>query len=278
VGSACANQCRGFARPYLPDFLGSAAVASHLGRGVARVAHKRLADGIEDPDVRARNRPVIRVLLVDDQTSYREALAIVLDREPDISVVAQAGSLAEASGALGRIDVAVSELGLLNGDAVDVVKELRAANPRGALLIVTATADARQHARAINAGASGVLRKSVGIIEILWAVRRVAAGEHMLSPDEANEMRRLARQQEEHDHQAQLAIGRLTPREQDVLQALGEGLHDREIAERLSISTETVRTHMVHILGKLRVQSRVQALVFAARHGVVTIDRASPIG
>lgn len=221
---------------------------------------------------------MIRVLVVDDQTSYREALAIVLDREPDISVVGQVRSLPEASGALEQIDVAVVEFDPLNGDAVSVVNALQAVSSRAALLILTASSDPIQHARAIQAGASGLLHKSVGIGEILCAVRRLASGERMVSPDERDEMQRLLREQCECGQQARLALNRLTPREQDVLRALGDGLHDKEIAERLSISTETVRSHMVHILSKLGVQSRVQALVLAARHGLVNIDGASLAG
>ena len=129
----------------------------------------------------------------------------------------------------------------------------------------------------MQAGAAGVLHKSVGIVEIIAALRRLAAGEQLLSPKELDELHRVARQLDEHDRQAQLSLGRLTPREREVLQALGEGLHDRQIAQRLSISTETVRTHMVNINGKLRVQSRVQALLVAARHGVVNIDRGSSL-
>src|SRR5207249_12021377 len=158
---------------------------------------------------RLRGRPMIRVLLVDEQTSFRQALAYVLQGEPDISVTAQTGSLAEASGVLQSVDVAVGDIGLLDGEGMDLVSGLRAANPRGAVLILTASADRRQHALAMQAGAAGVLHKSVGIVEIIAALRRLAAGEQLLSPKELDELHRVARQLDEHDRQAQLSLGRL---------------------------------------------------------------------
>jgi CheY-like chemotaxis protein len=114
-------------------------------------------------------RPTIRVLLIGEHTSFRQALAFVLQGEPDICVVAQAGSLAEASGALQNVDAAVGDLGLPDAEGVDLVRKLRASNPNGAMLILTASADRRQHARAVQAGAAGVLHKSVGIVEIITA-------------------------------------------------------------------------------------------------------------
>lgn len=85
-------------------------------------------------------------------------------------------------------------------------------------------------------------------------------------------MLRLASERREENREAQRALEQLTPRERDVLQALGRGLSDKEIAQDLGVSTETVRTHMVNILSKLEVDSRLQALVFAVRHGAVTIE------
>jgi DNA-binding NarL/FixJ family response regulator len=160
---------------------------------------------------------MIRVLLIDEQTSFRQALAVVLQGEPDISVVAQAGSLAEAIGVWESVDVAVGDLCLPDAEGVDMVRGLRAANANGAVLILTASADRRQHALAMEAGAAGVLHKSVGIVEIITALRRLAAGELLVSPEDIDEMHRLARELDEHDRQAQLAFGRLTPREEEVL-------------------------------------------------------------
>ncbi len=214
----------------------------------------------------------IRVLLVDDHASFRQALAFMLDREPDITVVAQAGSVAEARPLLADVDVAVVDLDLPDGNGIDLIRELRVGAPEALALVLTAGEGRAVLALALEAGASGVLHKSVRIPEIVDAVRRVGAGEQLLSSREIIEMLRLAGQYREQNREAQLVLDRLTPRERDVLQALADGLNDKEIAQRLHISDTTARTHMVNILGKLQVGSRLQALVFALRHGVVTID------
>ncbi len=216
---------------------------------------------------------MIRVLLVDDHLSFREAMAIVFGLQPDITVVAQAGSLAEARPLLAEtVDVAVVDLNLPDGHGVELIRELRAVNPAGMIVVVTGSAVQRDYAEAVEAGASGVLHKSTGIQEIIRAVRRAGAGEPLLSSRELVELLRLADRHRVDDRQARAALARLTPREQEVLQALADGLADKEIADRLNIRTETVRTHMVNILGKLGVDSRLQALVFAIRHGIVTLS------
>ncbi len=213
-----------------------------------------------------------RVLLVDDHASFRQPLAFMMEREEDLTVVAQAGSLAEGRRMLKDIDVAVVDLDLPDGNGVELVRDLRAANRQGMVMVLTASTDQVTLARAVEAGAAGVVHKSVGIGEIINAVRRLSRGEQLLSTVEVIEMLRLVGEQREKGRDAQEALARLTKREREVLQALADGLNDKEIADRLRISTETARTHMVNILGKLNVDSRLQALVFAVRHGAVKID------
>jgi DNA-binding NarL/FixJ family response regulator len=215
---------------------------------------------------------MIRVLLVDDHAAFRQALAFMLEREPDITVVGQAQSLAEAREMLKDVDVAVLDLGLPDGNGADLISELRSASPHSMVLVLTASTNRKEIAQAIEAGAAGVIHKSAHIDEIMGAVRRLSMGEHLLSTREVVEMLRLAREARELDREAQLVLSRLTPREQEVLQALACGLNDKEIAQRLQISTQTARTHMVNILNKLGVDSRLEALLFAIRHGVVKID------
>jgi DNA-binding NarL/FixJ family response regulator len=215
---------------------------------------------------------MIRVLLVDDHASFRQPLAFMMEREPDFKVVAQAGSLAEARRVLQGVDVALVDLELPDGNGVDVVRELRATNPQGMVLVLSAVTNRVQLAQAVEAGAAGVVHKSARISEIIDAVRRLSEGEQLLSSGEVIEMLRLVGEQRERGREAQSALARLTKREREVLQALAGGLNDKEIAERLQISAETARTHMVNILAKLGVDSRLQALVFAVRHGAVTID------
>ena len=220
----------------------------------------------------------IRVMLVDDHTSFRQPLAIMLEREPDLKVVAQAGSLAETrklleeEAELGVVDVAMVDLELPDGSGVDFISELHEIRPQTLALVLSAYSDRVLLARAIEAGASGVMHKSSPLEDIVEAVRRLFRGEQLLSQQEVIEAVRLVSRQRREEREAEHTIGRLTPREREVLQALAEGFSDKEIAERLYVGIGTVRTHITSILRKLGVRSRLQALAFAMRHGLITVD------
>lgn len=196
----------------------------------------------------------------------------MLERESEFEVVGQVGSVAEAQAldrqSLEDVEVAIVDLALPDGDGLDLLEDL---SSRTVTLVLSASLETGRFARAVESGASGVLHKSTPIKEIVDAVRRLKAGEALLSPGDVIEMLRLVNRERQEELSARRAVERLTPREKEVLQALAEGLESREIAERLSVTVETERTHMVNILHKLGVHSRLQALVFAARHGVVQI-------
>lgn len=216
-----------------------------------------------------------RVLLVEDHTSFRQALALLFEAEPGFEVAGQAGTLKEArrvvSRAKRRPTLGIIDLNLPDGDGSELIGVLREQNPEFAALVLTASLDKAEHARAVEAGAAGVLHKSADVDEILDAARRLAAGEPLMSPQEVSRMIRLAARSREEEQALRENAARLTPREREVLQALAEGLSNREIAERLHMSVDTERTHMVNILNKLGAHSRLQALVLAARAGVVRL-------
>ena len=216
-----------------------------------------------------------RILLVEDHASFRQALAFMFEREEEFSVVGQAGSLAEAheflNGSKDATDVAICDLALPDGDGFDLIEELAAKGSKVTTLVLSASLEPARFARAVEAGASGVLHKAAAISDIVDAVRRLKAGEALLSPNEIIQMLRMVSRKRQEELEAQKAIDRLTRREKEVLQALAEGLDSKDIAEKLHITVETERTHMVNILNKLDVHSRLQALVFAARNGVVEI-------
>ena len=215
-----------------------------------------------------------RIFLVEDHASFRQALAFMFEREGEFVVAGQAGSLAEAHAFLRKspksFDVAVVDLALPDGDGFGLIAEL-SSRPDVMTLVLSASLEPSRFARAVEAGASGVLHKSAPIGEIVNAVRRLRSGEALLSPAEVVEMLRMVSRRRQEEYEARRAIEKLTPREKQVLMALGEGLDSKDIAEKLHITVETERTHMVNILGKLDVHSRLQALVFAARHGIVEI-------
>jgi two-component system nitrate/nitrite response regulator NarL len=214
-----------------------------------------------------------RILLVEDHASFRQTLAFVFDREPGFEVVAQAGSLAEARQVVDglEVDLGVMDLSLPDGEGIELIKDLREANPHFAALVLTASLDQAEHARAVESGAAGILHKSAGVDEIMEATRRLGEGETLLSQEELIALLRLAGQSREEEREARASIEQITPREKEVLQALAEGLTNKEIAAKLHVSVDTERTHMMNILNKLGVHSRLQALLFAARHGLVEI-------
>lgn len=217
-----------------------------------------------------------RVLLVEDHTSFRQTLALVFEWEPGFEVVAQAGTVAGAREALngceGGIDVGIFDLSLPDGEGTELIGELREANPGFRALVLTGSLDRADFGRAVEAGAAGVLHKTAGLEEILDAVRRLVAGEALLSADEIVELLELASNAREQERKARIIAERLTPREREVLQALADGLNNKEIASRLHISVDTQRTHVFNILNKTGAHSQLQALMFAVRHGLVELN------
>jgi DNA-binding NarL/FixJ family response regulator len=219
---------------------------------------------------------VTRIIIIDDHDTFRDPLAFMLEREQDLTVVARPRSLAEAREVLGSaelaVDVAIVDLHLPDGSGAVFIKEMQRSRPRAMALVLSATTDQRRLAGAIEAGAAGVMHKSAPMSDLVEAVRRLAAGEQLLSQQEVIEALRFLVRVREVNREAQLASDRLTPREREVLQALAEGWSDKEIARRLHVGVGTVHSHVTNILSKLEVSSRLQALVFAVRYGVVKIE------
>jgi PAS domain S-box-containing protein len=244
---------------------GKLKIRSELGEGTTVSFELALSKDQEEQEE-------IRILLVEDHASLREAVADLFDREPEFTVVGQAGSLGEARTMLEGVDVAIVDLDLPDGYGGNLIKEMRNANPHAMALVLSGYSDRANIAQAVESGAAGVLHKSAGIEKVMEAVRRLRAGETLLPLEQIVELLRFAGSRREQEHEAREAIARLTPREKEVLNALADGLDGKEIAERLHISLPTERNHMASILAKLGVHSRLQALVFALRHGVVDIS------
>ena len=200
----------------------------------------------------------------------------MFEREPEFKVVGEAGSVAEARELPGEswreVEVAVVDLALPDGDGLELIEGFSSREPQIMTLVLSASLEPARFASAVEAGAAGVLHKSTPIKDIVDAVRQLKAGEALLSPAEIFDMLRVVSRERQEKKEAREAIERLTPREIDVLKALAEGLESREIAEKMNITVETERTHMVNILHKLGVHSRLHALVFAVRHGIAKIS------
>jgi DNA-binding NarL/FixJ family response regulator len=214
----------------------------------------------------------IRLLLVDDHPASREPLAELLDRQPDLTVVGEAGSVAEARSVLAggaSIDVALVDLELPDGHGEDVIAEVQRWAPGARVLVLTGSRDRRDLGRAVISGAGAMLHKSAPTREVIAVIRDLFGGKTLLNPAETAEMvgevaawRKQAMIERE-------ALARLTAREREVLVLLSQGLENRAIADRLSIGVETVRTHVASLLSKLGVDTRLQAVLLALRHGVV---------
>jgi DNA-binding NarL/FixJ family response regulator len=213
----------------------------------------------------------VRVLLVEDHTAVREAIAALFEREKDFEVVGQAATLAEARELLRDVDVAVIDLGLPDGYGGDLIRDLRAASPGAQALVLSANLDRAEIAHAINCGAAGAVDKTVGVDEVVETVRRVRAGEALLTADELGDLLRYAGRRREQERADRQMIERLTPREREVLQALARGLDSQGVADHLHITLRTERNHVASILSKLSVHSQLQAVLFALRYAIVEL-------
>ena len=212
-----------------------------------------------------------RVLFVDDHAATREAMAMAFADDGRFVVAAQAGSVADARQALKGIDVAIIDLVLPDGDGSDLIPELRAVNPNAQALVLSANVDRSAAARAVEKGAAGVLSKVTHLHDVVGAVLRLLAGETLISLDEVVELLRLAGRDRERELEDRRLIQTLTRREREVLQLLADGLDGPAVAARLYISPRTQRNHVANILGKLRVHSQLQAVIFGLRHGIVAL-------
>ena len=213
----------------------------------------------------------IRVLIVDDQELMRAGFRMILDGEPDIDVVAEAADGLEAieQAASAAPDVIVMDIRMPRLDGVEATRRLCAA---GRVLILT-TFDLDEYViEALRAGASGFLLKDAPPQQLVDAVRVIARGEAMLSPAITRRLLdhvapRLDPAQPEPPH---ARLEQLTAREVEVLRCLGRGLSNAEIAASLVVSEATVKSHVSHVLGKLDLRDRAQAMVLAYDTQLVT--------
>jgi DNA-binding NarL/FixJ family response regulator len=210
----------------------------------------------------------IRVLLVDDQALMRGGFRMILEAQPDITVVGEAGDGLEAVVEAERLspDVVIMDIRMPRCDGVEATRRL----PHHRVLILTTFHHDEYVVEALRAGASGFLLKDATPEELVHAVRVVAGGDALLSPS-------VTRQLLDHvlAHLPQparppdAALGELTERELGVLRLLARGLSNAEIAASLSVSEATVKTHVSHVLDKLGLRDRVQAVVLAYELGLV---------
>ncbi|NUR32077.1 MAG: response regulator transcription factor [Catenulispora sp.] len=204
----------------------------------------------------------IGVFLMDDHQVVRRGLKDMLEDEPDFVVVGEASSAAEALARVPalRPDVAVLDVRLPDGDGVTVCRELRSKMPELACLMLTSFADEEALFDAIMAGAAGYLLKQTLGADLVQAVRTVAGGESLLDPKLASKVMAKLRAADEHKD----PLAQLTAQERRVLDLIGEGLTNRQIADRLFLAEKTVKNYVSALLAKLGLTRRVQAAVLVS--------------
>ncbi len=201
----------------------------------------------------------VRVYLLDDHELVRRGLRDLLEVEPDFVVV---GESATAQQAVRRIpalrpDVMVLDARLPDGSGIEVCRRVRSVDPGIAGLILTSYDDDAALVAAVAAGAAGYVLKNVRGQDLVGSIRRIAAGESLLDPGVVERLRRQWRTGYEDP-----ALGTLTPQERRVLGAIGEGLTNRQIGERLSLAEKTVKNYVTSVLAKLGLERRTQAAVY----------------
>ncbi|GGT49973.1 response regulator [Streptomyces purpureus] len=220
----------------------------------------------------------IRVVVADDQELVRSGFAMILDVQPDIEVVAEAGDGAEAVEAVRRHapDVALLDIRMPRMDGIEACRAISAAGACRSVMLTTFDSDAYVY-EALHAGASGFLLKDVRRADLEHAVRVVARGDSLLAPSVA---RRLVEEYTRPGRRAPRPDPRLevlTARERETLLLLARGLSNAEIAASLVVSEHTVKTHVGHVLAKLGLRDRIQAVICAYETGLVEAG-APPAG
>ncbi len=221
----------------------------------------------------------VRVLVVDDEELVRTGLRLILEAEPDLTVVGTAvdGSSGVAAARRFKPDVVLMDIRMPGLDGLAATRELLGGeDPAGCKVVILTTFDVDEHVyEALRAGASGFLLKDVPADQLAHAIRVAAAGEALLAPSVTRRLiAAFTRRMPGNGLRAPTPSGlaELTAREVEVLTLLAEGLSNAEVAQRLFVGEATVKTHVARVLMKLGVRDRVQAVIVAFRGGLVSLE------
>jgi DNA-binding NarL/FixJ family response regulator len=213
----------------------------------------------------------VRVLLVDDDDLMRAGLTAVLSSDETIDVVGEApdGRAAVERAIEVRPDVVLMDVRMPGLDGIAATRELLAVSPDVKVVVLTTFEQDDYIFGALSAGASGFLLKRTRPEELIAAIHTVAAGDSLLSPSVTRTVIQRLAGQPAPDAKAEAQLDELTARERDVLELIARGLSNSEIAAKLVIEESTVKTHVRHILRKLRFRDRVQAVIFGYESGLI---------
>ncbi len=210
------------------------------------------------------------MLIIDAHDLFRTGLATILRGEPDIEVVGQA-SRAKLGVRLARElrpDVILTDLHVPDLDGIEAIRSILAEVPGSRVIVLTLAVDEQDVASAVIAGACGYLIKDSPVSDVLAAIRAGASGDSWLSPSAAAAALDHIRRSHYEAYDDSQLLDQLSPRELEILRLLVRGLENAEIASELGISPRTAKNHLSKILAKLIVSNRVQAAIYAVRHGI----------
>jgi len=221
--------------------------------------------------------PAIKVLLVDDHAMFRTGLRLAIESRPGIKVVAEAANRAEALEAAAREapDIILLDLDLGDDNGLDLLPDLAANSSPGRVILLTGMRDPEVHRRAVRMGAVGLVLKEHAMETVLKAIEKVNAGEAWLDRTMiATILRERAHPDAEPEPNAEAAkVAALTERERQVIRLIGEGLKNKDIADRMYISEATVRHHLTSIFNKLGVSDRLELVIYAYQHRLADLPR-----
>lgn len=209
---------------------------------------------------------MIRVVFVDDHEMVRIGLSAYLSAQPDIEVVGEAGNGKEGVEISLKLrpDIILMDLVMDVMDGIEATKEILKEWPEAKIMIVTSFLDDDKVYPALEAGATSYVLKTSKASDIADAIRKTYSGHTILEPEVTGKlMNRMRRPSEQPLHTT------LTEREKEVLLLMAEGKTNQEIADELFIALKTVKVHVSNILGKLEVQDRTQAVIYAFKHGLI---------
>jgi two-component system response regulator DevR len=214
-------------------------------------------------DHSAADVTTIKVFLLDDHEIVRRGLIDLIDSTSDITVVGEAGTVADALHRIPAVhpDVAILDARLPDGSGIDVCREIRSRYPEINCLILTSYDDDEALFAAVMAGAAGYLLKQIGGRSLTDAIRDVSAGRSLMDPAVTGRLLDRLR----HPPVADPLVGSLTVREREILDLIADGLSNMQIGERLFLAEKTVKNYVTSILMKLSMERRTQAAVFGAR-------------
>ena len=216
----------------------------------------------------------LRVMVVDDHALFRRGLEMVLGDEPDIELVGEASDGAEAVERALEImpDIVLMDVRMPKRSGIEATSQIKDLLPHVKILMLTISDEEADLYDAIKAGASGYLIKDAGLDEVVEAIRSVHAGQSSISPTMASKLMTEFAAISKRSEAKPQAGPKITDREMEVLQLVAKGHSNREIAKTLFISENTVKNHIRNILEKLQLHSRMQAVYYAVREGLIEMN------